>query len=153
MVAKQNPFVGRFEIVAVAKALRRRGSLIVERHHFRRDKLPVKAEANQEKRSCRGNQPQAVDGFAARVRNGANANSGGNGQGCPEDPEQMTTHIGLRLDYNLAMARIKAASSENATAARASFPKRELGMFSSSTRMPTTGAGPAKRRRFFVYLS
>ena len=61
VMAEHDPLIGGLEIVSVAQALGRRGPLVVQRHHARRDELAVKTVSRGIAARRRHHQPQAVD--------------------------------------------------------------------------------------------
>ena len=83
MMAEQNPFVGGFEIVAVAQTFGGRGAPVVQCHHFRGNEFGVEAEADGIDAGGGGHQPQAVDRFAAMAGNDAQRNRSADCHGGP----------------------------------------------------------------------
>ncbi len=88
MMAEDDPFVGRLEIVAVAQALGGRGALVVERHHPRGDELGVKAIPNGVGAGRGEHQPQAVDMLPAIERDSAETKCSNAGNRQPENGTQ-----------------------------------------------------------------
>ena len=93
MVAEYDPLVGGFEIVPVAQALGRRGPLVVQRHHARRDELPVEAVGRGIAARRRHHQPQAVDVLPAMQGDAAQADPRRAGHGSPKEIPQNSHAI------------------------------------------------------------
>src|SRR2546423_13711749 len=92
MMAKHNPFIGRLIIMSVAEALGRRGAMVIEGHHARRDEFSVEAKPDQIGTGGGDHQPDAVDVFTAVERNGPQANGGQGSDANPEETGEKAGH-------------------------------------------------------------
>jgi len=84
MMTEQNPFVGGFEIVAIAEPLGRRGAAIVEHHDPGRNELCIEAVADEKNANRRGHNPEAIDGLSAVPANDSQTNCAQHGEGGPK---------------------------------------------------------------------
>jgi hypothetical protein len=85
VVAEKNPFVGGFEIAAVAEAFGGRRAPIIEHHHFGGDEFAVKTEADGIDADSSRDEPKAIDRFAMIAGDNTQANGGADRGGSPEN--------------------------------------------------------------------
>ena len=147
VMAEENPFVGGFEIVAVAQTFGGGGAEIIERHDFRGDEFRVKAEADGVDARGGGHEPETVYGFAMIAGDDAQANRG---RRLPRQPKE------LRIDdaYEIIKGRDRARPKTKLPiepATREAIAMATTALFTddflrSSRRMATTAAGPWSRR-------
>ena len=85
MVAKQDPFVGRYEVAAVVVTFRRRGARVIKRQNFRGHKSGVQPEGHEITTERGDNKPHRVERFAAMDGNGSESPGAHN---CHDQPNQ-----------------------------------------------------------------
>ena len=71
MVAEDDPLVGGLEIVAITQALSGSRAAVVESHDFGGDERAVEAIAHEIGADRGDDEPGAVDGLTAILRNGS----------------------------------------------------------------------------------
>ena len=92
MMAEQNPFICRLEIVTVAEFLGRRRAAVVERHDLRGDEFTVEPEPDQENTHGRGDDPEAVYRLPAAGGDCAQADGRNDGKASPDKRVQVSFH-------------------------------------------------------------
>src|SRR5262249_23111063 len=92
MVPEEYPFVCRFEVMPVPQPLRRRCAIVVQGHHFGRDKLAVESESDHvSARGCE-HKPDTVDGFSPAQSDIRQTKCRHEGKGDPHNKLQNPLH-------------------------------------------------------------
>ncbi len=92
VVAEQDPFVRRLKIVPVIEAFGGSSAAVVQCHDLRRDKFRVEAKTEYKSGGGSSDQPETIDGLAARSGNEADGDRSEDADERPNQSGEVTTH-------------------------------------------------------------
>src|SRR5260370_42650807 len=92
MMAEDDPLVRGLKIMTVAKALRGRGALVVQRHHAGCQEFRVKPVADEIRAHSGNHQPHTVYRLSAGPRDGGHGEGGGDCNQRPKKSREEAKH-------------------------------------------------------------